>query len=130
QIQKKLILPILRPVAHRGIEHAAFSMHPRPRRRVGRALVALALHAMGVKRKNYMKIGCEIFQRVPLFVEADWRGHAFEPWKFRVVDDQVGVLQPRLPPVNNELGADHCQVWQLRLSPRYVATCEVWGVRW
>src|SRR6266702_6256735 len=57
QIQEKLILPILRPVAHRGRERAALSMLPRPRRRIRRALIALSLHAVGVQGKDHVKIG-------------------------------------------------------------------------
>src|SRR6266850_8471565 len=37
RIQEKLILPILRPVAHRGIKHMAFAVHPRPHHRIRRA---------------------------------------------------------------------------------------------
>src|SRR6266576_1797655 len=61
RIQEKLILPILRPVAHRGKEHTAFPVHPRPHHRIRRAPVALSLHAMCVQREDHVEIGHKSF---------------------------------------------------------------------
>src|ERR1700736_5184530 len=77
RIQEKLILPILRPVAHGGKAHTAFPVHPRPHHWIRRALVALALHALRVQSEDYVEIRREIFQRVPLFVKTHRRTHAF-----------------------------------------------------
>src|SRR6267143_3472981 len=128
RIQEKFILPILPPVAHRGIKHTALAMRPRPHHWIRRTVVALALHAMRVQREDHVKIGHKILQRVPLFVKTHRRSHAFQPRKFRVIHDQIRVLQPRLPPVSDELSAEHPQVGVFLISMRDIAIGSVFGI--
>jgi hypothetical protein len=55
-IQKKLVLPILRAVAHCGEENAAFAMHAGPRAGIRMALITGTLEFAAVDGKNHVKI--------------------------------------------------------------------------
>src|SRR5437660_9247943 len=74
------------------------------------ALIALTFQFAGIDSENDVKIGPEIFQRIPFFVELNRRRDAFETRKFRVIDDKTCGLQSRIAAVNDELAADHAQI--------------------
>ena len=57
-----------------------------------------------------MQIGGKILQRIPFFGQVDGRGYAFEAGEFRVLDDEVGGLQPGSAAVGDELAAQHSQI--------------------
>src|SRR5262249_16442594 len=69
QIQREGVLPIFRTVADRGVENSALTMPARPGDRIRRALVRQPVHRGCVERKNHMKIGGEVLQRIPFFIE-------------------------------------------------------------
>src|SRR5262249_19846394 len=129
KIQKNRTGPILRSVTDCGVEHVALSFHPRPRHRIRRPLVGLSAHAFRIERENYVQIGSEIFQRIPLLVKAEGRGYAFEAWKFRVIDDDVCILQAWRAAVGDEFSAEHAKIRIGFFSVRYVTvrtTLRVW----
>ena len=83
---------------------------------------------MCIQRQYHVHIRRKILQRIPLIVELDGRGHAFEPGEFRIVHDEVGVLQARRAAVNDELAAKHFQIGILLVAMGDVAVGEIFRV--
>src|SRR5258708_30022785 len=110
QIDEKRILPIFRAVADGSVKDAAFTVHTRTGSGVRAALVAFVFEFAGVDGQNDVEVGHKVFHRIPLFVEFDGRGYAFEARKFRIVDDQAGGLQARVVTVNDEFAAEHAEI--------------------
>jgi len=101
------MIPNIVAVAEAGVKHAAFAVHPHPRRGIRRALILGALHAGGVLDQEHVQIGREVFQRIPFFDRREVGGHRRHAGEFCVGGDEARRL---LRAVADEFAADHFDV--------------------